>query len=136
MSVPKGQRNHSVLEVQVKGDELVVHTVRIMANERTFDPKYQRLADIVLQVALDALMCIDEANDVRVDGDPDRWRERRRLQERGIRKLMGLCTLMRVCRRTYHMRGRKYAYWSGLAKDTLALARRWRDSDAKRYGHL
>lgn len=39
MSVPVGQRTENTLEVLVRADELVAHTVKIMANEKVFDPR-------------------------------------------------------------------------------------------------
>lgn len=61
MSVPVGQRTENTLEVLVRADELVAHTVKIMANEKVFDPKYSALADRTLDTALDVLTCLDEA---------------------------------------------------------------------------
>ena len=136
MSVPVGQRSKSPLEVQVKADELVTHTIRIMSNDKVFDPKYSALSDRVINAAVDALVCLGEANDIMVNGDPELWATRRDLQREACRKLLTLRVLIRICRSTYHLRKRKYEYWTGLAWDTLSLARKWRDSDAKRYGHL
>ena len=136
MSVPVGQRTENTLEVLVRADELVAHTVKIMANEKVFDPKYSALADRTLDTALDVLTCLDEANEICVRDDPAAWAERRALQVHGCRALVKLRCLMRVCRTTYHMRRGKYEYWAKLARETLQLARAWRDKDAKRYGHL
>ena len=136
MSVNVGQRAKSPLEAQVKADELVTYTIKILSNERTFNPKYQALADRVIDTAVDALVCIDEANDIMVGDDPALWDERRSLQRLGCRALRKFCTLLRICRGTYHLRKRRYVYWASLAYDALDIARRWRDSDANRYRHL
>ena len=136
MSVPKGQRAESPFELQVMADDFVVHTIRIMSNEKVFDPRYSALADRVVDTAIDALVCLEAANDIYVNDDPSRWAERRSLQVRACSELMKLKTLLRVCRSTYHLRRGKYEHWAGLLRDTLATARKWRDSDAKRNRHL
>lgn len=136
MSVPKGLRQESKLEVQVRVEELVRHTVHIMANARTFDPRYATFHDRILDVAIGIGQDVWEANGIYVANDPRRYAERRRLQERACRRLDTLLYLMTICRKLDHLRTKKYQHWADLARDARDMARKWRDSDARRYGHL
>ena len=56
MSVPRGQRSKSKLEVQAACEELVRHTVHIMSSERNFDPKY---ADKRMRRRISRLMALE-----------------------------------------------------------------------------
>lgn len=136
MSVPVGQRSASKLDVQVSAEELVRHTVHIMSNPNVFDPRYAAFASRVIDCAVGIGQDLWEANGIYVGGDPRKWAVRRDLQEQACRRLDTLLYLIGVCRRLYHLRGGKYRNWSSMATKTRDLARRWRDSDARRYGHL
>ena len=129
-------RSKSKLDVQTKTEELVLHTIRIVSNERVFDPKYSVVADRVLDCAIGIGQDMWEANGIRVGDDKRKWAIRRGLQERACRHFDTLLYLMNVCRRLYHLRSGKYHHWVNLATEARDLARRWRDSDARRYGHL
>jgi hypothetical protein len=135
MSVPKGQRNESRLAVQVKCEELVRHTVHIMAG-KAFDPRYAELHARILDAAIGAGQDVWEANGIYVGDNPRRWIERRDLQERACRELDTLLYLMTISRRLDHLRSGKYRYWACLAREARDMARKWRDSDARRYRRL
>ena len=135
MSVPKGQRNESRLAVQVKCEELVRHTVHIMAG-KAFDQRYAELHARILDAAIGAGQDVWEANGIYVGDNPRRWIERRDLQERACRELDTLLYLMTISRRLDHLRSGKYRYWACLAREARDMARKWRDSDARRYRRL
>lgn len=135
MSVPKGQRSKSKLEVQVACEELVRHTVVIMANDKHFKAQNAKLHERILDAAIGIGQDAWEANGIYVHTAED-YRERHRLQESAIRKANLLLYLMTVSRRLDHLRSGKYHHWVELATKARDMARAWRDSDARRYGHL
>ena len=135
MSVPVGQRNESKLEVQVKCEELVAHTVHITSNPRVFDPKYQAFINRVVDTAVGIGQDVWEANGIRVKTADD-YRLRRELQDRAIRQANVLLYLMTIAKKLFHLRGSKYRAWVEKARVAKAYACKWRDSDAHRYGHL
>ncbi len=134
MSVPVPQRNESRLEVQVRIEDLIIHTLAITANEKIFDPKYKTLTDRVIDCAVGIGQDAWEANGIRVRNDDKSWPVRYGLQNRAIRQLDVLLYLMTLCRRAFHLRTKKYEHWVALARDARAMARKWRDSDVRRYG--
>lgn len=136
MSVPKGMRGESRLDVQVKVEDLVTHTIRIMSNERVFDPRYRDFGGRVIDCAVGIGQDMWEANGIRVNNDPRRWEARRALQERACRRLDTLLYLIGVCQRLYHLRRGKAEAWVRKAYEARDLARKWRDSDVRRYRHL
>lgn len=136
MSVRVSERSESKLEVQVRAEELVSHTVHIMSNPKVFDPKYSRFHDRIVDCAVSVGESLWEANGIRVDKDPERYRLRRALQDRAIRSINNMFYLMAVARRLDHLRKRKYSHWVEMTRSVKELAVAWRDSDARRYGHL
>mgnify|MGYP002869566058 FL=1 len=135
MSVPKYMRNESKLEVQVKCEELTSHTIHITSNPNVFDPKYQAFINRVVDTAISIGQDVWDANGIRV-ADADGYRERRRLQERAVREVNVLLYLMTIAKKLFHLRGNKYRAWVEKADAAKAFIRKWRDSDARRYGHL
>ena len=136
MAVRKAERNESKLEAQVRVEELVAHTVHIVSNPKVFDPKYADLHARIVDCAIGVGCDMWEANGIRVGKDPGLYAERRRLQDRAVRKLTVLLYLMTVARRLDHLRSGKYRHWVELARSAKDMAVKWRDSDARRYGHL
>lgn len=136
MSVPVHERGTTKLVAHQRTEDMIVHTVRILANEKVFDPNLHVLADRVLDVAVSIGQDMWEANGIRVGDSPRKWETRRDLQERACRHFDVLLYLMGLCRKAYHLRSRKYEAWVRMVTEARDLARKWRDSDAQRYGHL
>ena len=128
-------RGESKLEAQVKCEELVSHTVHITSNPNVFDPKYQAFINRVVDCAISIGQDVWEANGIKVSCAAD-YTIRRRLQERAVRSIDVLLYLMTIARKLFHLRGSKYRAWVEKARAAKAFARKWRDSDARRYGHL
>ena len=135
MSVPVPQRSESKLEVQVKCEELVRHTIHITSNPNVFDPKYQAFINRIVDTAISVGQDVWHANGIKVT-TAEQYRERRGLQDRAIRQVNVLLYLMTIAKKLFHLRGSKYRAWVGKARDAKELARKWRDSDARRYGRL
>lgn len=136
MSVPKAERSESKLLAHQKTEDMIVHTIRILANERVFDPNLHALADRVIDTAVSIGQDMWEANGIRVGDSPHKWSVRHGLQERACRHFDVLLYLMGLCRKAYHLRSGKYHAWVNLVTEARDITRKWRDSDADRYGHL
>ena len=136
MSVHKGLRGPSHLDAQAKTEELVAHTIKILCNPNVFDPKYQALVDRVMDCAIGIGQDMWEANGIRVGDSPRKWAMRRDLQERACRGFDTLLYLIKICKPVFGLRNGKVYYWTKLTTDARDLARKWRDSDARRNGHL
>ncbi len=134
MSVPAPLRKENKLEAQLRAEELIVHTLRITSNPKVFDPTYGALTNKVIDCAIGIGQDMWEANGIRVREGDDSWPTRKALQRRAIRQIDVLLYLMTICRRAFHLRTSKYEHWAQLARDTRAIARKWADSDARRYG--
>jgi len=136
MSVPAPERVETKLVAHTKTEDMIVRTVSLLKNERVFDQNLHALADRVIDTAVSIGQDMWEANGIRVNDDPRRWEVRRGLQERACRHFDVLLYLLGICRKAYHLRSGKYRAWVNSVTEARNLARKWRDSDAKRYGHL
>ena len=136
MSVPVGERSESKLVAHEKTEDMIVHTIKILANEKVFDPNLHALADRVIDLAVSIGQDMWEANGIRVGDDPRRWEVRRHLQERACRHFDVLLYLMGLCRKAYRLRSRKYYAWVNKVREARDLTRKWRDADVRRYGRL
>ena len=136
MSVPAPLRKKSSLEAQIKTDDMVMHTLTIFSNPKVFNPRFQKVADIVIGLCLDISQNIWNANLVKVRKHPKRWEKRHDLQSLALDQFDRLLTLARICRRLYHLKSGKYEAWIDkicIAQDTT---KSWVKSDMKRYGYL
>ena len=137
MTVHKEERGEDKLDAQKNAEKLLAHTVHIMANVKVFDPAYaylhRQIADCAVEIGAD----IWEANGIKVGSSARRYLKRLELQEDAIRKTGRMLFLMGAAKRLdKKLRTMKYLYWVNLARETRSLAIAWRDSDARRYGHL
>lgn len=136
MSVPKPLRSESKLEAQVATENMIIHTVKITSNPNVFRPEYSAVTNRVIDCAIGIGQDMWEANGIRIGNDPEKWMIRSGLQERACRHFDDLLYLITLCKRTFHLRSSKFGHWVELVTRARDLARAWRDSDKKRYGHL
>ncbi len=136
MSVPAPLRNKTPLNAQVKVDEMVRHTIHIMANEKVFDPTYHVFRDHILDTALNISKDVWEANEVRVRKNPVRWAKRSDLQQKALGGFDRLYTLMRIAKELYHLRSKKYSAWVYIVSEAEEETLKWVKGDNKRYSSL
>ena len=136
MAVRASERSPSTLDVQMRCEELVLHTIKICSNERIFDPKYSFFTEKIIETAVGVGEKLWKANGIRVGNDFDKWDIRHNLQAEACMELDYFLYLICLARTLYHLRSGKYRYWVKLARETRDLARAWRDSDSRRYGGL
>lgn len=132
MSVPVPKRGHGELEVNTKARVLTVYTLKILENDKWF-PKSQiafitKLQDCVIEIQA---LCWD-ANNIKVDGNQDRYRRRLDKQDQAAEMCTRLMMLIETAKPLFHLETRRVRYWIGLAKDLRTMIRAWRDKDAQR----
>ena len=137
MAVPESQRADSLYKKIVKARELAVHTIEITKNEKYFPPEYQTaLTNDIIRTAKDIFVHAFSANEIKVDDNPEAWRDRKRLQQLAVRECNDLLALISVAKKTYHLKGKKVRYWIKLTKEARTDLATWKTGDRKRYGHL
>lgn len=157
MTVPASKRTASKMDVHMALDDLVSHTLTKVANARKFgvcatnevapagdgamtvvtrvSPGHLALGRRIEDAAVAAGELAWRANDVRV-ADAASYAERRRMQDQAVREVDALLYLVRLTRKHCGLTGREVKAWSDKATRARDLLRKWRDSDARRYGHL
>lgn len=132
MSVPVPKRGHGELEVNTKARVLTVYTLKILENDKWF-PKSQiafitKLQDCVIEIQA---LCWD-ANNIKVDGNQDRYRRRLDKQDQAAEMCTRLMMLIETAKPLFHLETRRVRYWIGLTKELRTMIRAWRDKDAQR----
>lgn len=132
MSVPVPQRGHGELEVNSKARALTVYTLKILENEKWF-PKEQsafiaKLQDCTIEIQT---LCWD-ANNIKVDGNPDRYHRRIDHQDQAAEMCNRMMMLIETAKPLFHLESKRVRYWIGMTKDLRSMIRAWRDKDAVR----
>lgn len=132
MSVPVPKRGHGELEVNTKARVLTVYTLKILENEKWF-PKEQiafitKLQDCAIEIQA---LCW-EANNIKVDGNPDRYSRRLDKQDMAAEMCTRMMMLIETAKPLFHLETKRVRYWVGLTKDLRTMIRAWRDKDAQR----
>lgn len=132
MSVPVPQRGHGELEVNSKARALTVYTLKILENEKWF-PKEQsafiaKLQDCTIEIQA---LCWD-ANNIKVDGNQDRYRRRIDHQDQAAEMCNRMMMLIETAKPLFHLESKRVRYWIGMTKDLRSMIRAWRDKDAER----
>lgn len=132
MSVPVPQRGHGELEVNSKARALTVYTLKILENEKWF-PKRQsafiaKLQDCAIEIQA---LCWD-ANNIKVDGSPDRYRRRIDHQDQAAEMCNRMMMFIEIAKPLFHLESKRVRYWNGITKELRSMIRAWRDKDAIR----
>ena len=132
MSVPVPNRGHGELEVNTKARALTVYTLKILENEKWF-PKSQiafitKLQDCAIEIQA---LCW-EANEIKVNGNEQRYQRRIDLQDMAAEKCNRMTMLIETAQPLFHLQTKRTRYWINLVVTLRNLIRGWRDKDVIR----
>lgn len=136
MSVPEGMRSESRLEVCVKASKFAAYVSHCAGNRKKFPEEHAMVAYRLVNSAMAVNALVWEANNIRVDGDPQRAARRLQLQDMAADAINAHLADLEVARGAVHMARKRYHHWSGRAIEVRNLLRKWRESDRRRYGGL
>ncbi len=137
MSVPAGQRKENRLEVVMQARALAAYTLKITSNQNVFIPDYDEAVKSKIQdSALTIFLNLMDANNIRVDDNVEKWKERDKLQKDAATACNTLLNLIYLAQTVYHLRASRIKYWSESVLSVRGLIRKWNHSDCTRYGHL
>ena len=135
MSVPEGKRTKNNLEVFVKAQDMALHTIKILSNEKVFDPKIDKmLIDKIKICAYDISAKAWSANKIKADTNTINRCARYSLQVEAIELCDEMLAYVGIAKRLYHVRYKKIHYWAEMIVGVRKLLQAWKESDVKRYG--
>lgn len=129
MSVIKSKRTENPLQVLGMALELVIYTLTVRRNEKSF-PKRDRwlITCEIVRTALQVYVKIRHANRVKVDGMED-YTRRMTLQSEAIEGINTLMGLIDIAGALYNLPGSKVEHWVGLCDALDGKARAWHRSN-------
>ena len=132
MSVPVPKRNEGELEVNTKARALTVYTLKILENEKWF-PKTQiafitKLQDCAIEIQA---LCW-EANNIKVNGNEERYKRRIDLQDQAAEKCNRMMMLIETAKPLFHLESRRVRYWIDTTRELRNYIRGWHDKDVDR----
>lgn len=137
MSVPAGQRKENRLEVIMQARALAAYTLKITSNQNVFIPDYDDAVKSKIQdSALTIFLNLMDANNIRVDDNVGKWKERDKLQKDAATACNTLLNLIYLAQTVYHLRASRIKYWSESVLSVRGLIRKWNHSDCTRYEQL
>lgn len=137
MSVPAGQRKENRLEVIMQARALAAYTLKITSNQNVFIPDYDEAVKSKIQdSALTIFLNLMDANNIRVDDNVGKWKERDKLQKDAATACNTLLNLIYLAQTVYHLRASRIKYWSESVLSVRGLIRKWNHSDCTRYEQL
>lgn len=136
MSVPKGCRTESKLQVLVELQALATYTIQICKNEKNF-PKRDRwiLTQHIVKLAVDAYALARKANAVRVVTMED-YKLRRGYQVECRSSLEALLGMIEIAYLSLTLDGDRVEFWTKTVMSAEEKLGAWRNSDRKRYKEL
>lgn len=148
MSVPKGKRRKNKLRAFEKAKDMACYTLEICSNKRVFPGRFDGVTKQVVDLAWSAARYLWLANNVDMtERDPAAWKQRKQYQRQGMLCLKELLFEIDMCEKVFggkredgskekRLDGRKVSTWAGHVVETQELARKWIESDRKRYGSI
>lgn len=136
MSVPKGCRTESKLQVLVELQALATYTIQICKNEKNF-PKRDRwiLTQHIVKLAVDAYALARKANAVRVVTMED-YKLRRGWQVECRSSLEALLGLIEIAYLALPLESERVEFWTRSVMSAEEKLTAWRNSDRKRFRDL
>lgn len=135
MSVPEGKRHKGRMEVHIKARELAVYTVKILANEKIFNPTIDReIINRIRNCAYDIDAKSWTANKIRADTNQINRTMRYKLQQESILLCDEMLSYIGIAKQVFHLKSRRVKYWSSLIVEVQRLLQAWKESDVNRYG--
>lgn len=127
------KRKKQPLEVHLRQIDLICYTIQITSG-KTFAPQYQYQSVIVSRIIIQTIDIYTfswEANNIRVNGDPEKYGRRKELQQKAIERCDSLLGLILIAKIMFHLRGRKYEYWCRKVEEVKNLTMAWKEKDIK-----
>ena len=132
MSVPAPRRGSGELEVNTKARALTVYTLKILENEKWFPKSQQAYINKLQDCAIEIAALCWEANNIKVDKNPDRYARRTSLQDQAAEKCNRLCMLIEIAKPLFHLASKRVRYWINMTTELRGFIRGWHDNDAER----
>lgn len=132
MSVPVPSRSHGELEVNTKARALTVYTLKILENDKVFPKTQAAYIGMIQECVINIQALCWEANNIKVDGNQDRYAKRLRLQDDAADGCNRMCMLIETAKPLFHLASKRVRYWISLTVELRTMIRGWRDGDSKR----
>lgn len=132
MAVPVPKRDPGELDVNTMARFLCVYTLRITANPKTFPVEQQSFTELLRKAALTIHTLCWRANNIKVNGNPSRYRDRLEAQDRAADLCNDFYAMIEVAKPLFHLSTRRVVYWQKQVVAVRNKIRAWHDSDAKR----
>lgn len=132
MSVPVPNRGHGELEVNTKARALTVYTLKILENEKWFPQSQIAFITKLQDCAIEIQALCWEANEIKVNGNEQRYQRRIELQDLAAGKCNRMTMLIETAQPLFHLQTKRTRYWIGLVITLRNLIRGWREKDVIR----
>ena len=133
--VLEAKRKPQKLEVHVRQIELICYTVQITRGAK-FAPQYRYQEAIIARIigkAMDIYTLSWEANNIRVDGDEDKFKRRKALQERAVESCDSLLGLFQIAKMMFHQKGKQNKTWCEKVVAVKKMTQAWKDKNSEDF---
>ena len=131
-----GDWKMTTLKVAIDARNLFRHSVKIMGNERKFNPSndfHGMTLERIFNELLDLYLNTWDANRINVVKRPERINERLSLQESAMRCVQRLLALFELAKSQFHIEHGKFWNWMNMLVDVGKELSAWNKSDIERY---
>ena len=132
MSVPVPNRSEGELEVNTKARALTVYTLKILENEKWFPKEQKAFITMLQECVVDIQALCWEANNIKVNGNGERYKRRTDMQDRAAEKCNRMMMLIETAKPLFHLHSKRVRFWLGKTKELRNYIRGWHDKDVER----
>lgn len=132
----KADWKETTLQVVLDAKRLYCHSMKIMGNEKVFNPKndfHNRTLIKISDLLLDVYSKTWEANRINVTKEPELAGERLALQRQAVVSAKLLLSLFELAKSQFHIDARKYWNWMNMLVELGKRLSAWHKSDVARY---
>lgn len=140
MSVPEYRRKEGKFEVLNKALEMCCYTLKITSNQKVFPPEYdEKITNDIVAYAKIIYLNAWAANNivVRVGFDgAEEYKNRSGFQAAAISDCTKMLACINIAKKVFHLKEKRFDYWTGLITETRSMLRQWKESDKQRYKNM
>lgn len=132
----KADWKETTLQVVIDAKRVYCHSVKIMGNEKVFNPKndfHNTTLIRITELLLDVYSKTWEANRINVAKEPELADERLALQRHAIVGVKMLLPLFELAKMQFHLDGKKFWNWMNMLVELGKKLSAWHKADIKRY---
>lgn len=111
---------------------MTVYTLKILENKKWFPDEQKAFIAMLQECVIEIQALCWEANNIKVNGNEERYKRRIDMQDRAAEKCNRMMMLIETAKPLLHLQSKRVRFWIKLTSELRNYIRGWHDKDVER----